>query len=109
MARGALSPVHRDDHGTIRLFQPVTDFGGQLAAAFNEIRQAGATQPAILIRLADRLGQLVAHARADQAEALRHHLRLVRDSGMRAIADAADRDDLAERIAAALGREVSPS
>lgn len=102
MRRGPQLPAHRDGAGTIRLFRPVSDFPGLLAAAFNEIRQAGATQPAILIRLADRLGQLVAHAQPEQAEAIRHHLRLVRDSGARAVADAADRTDLDIRIAAAL-------
>ena len=102
MRRGRLDTIYRDEDGTIRLFQPASDFDGLLDAAFNEIRQAGATQPAILIRLADRLGQLAAHARPDQAGPLRRHVTLVRESGARAIADAADRSDLEARIAEAL-------
>jgi uncharacterized membrane protein len=80
----------------------VNDFNGLLDAAFNEIRQAGASQPAILIRLADRLGQLLAHAEGDRATSVRRHLQLVRDSGTRAIALADDRKDFEARIAAAL-------
>ena len=104
MRRGALDPVRRDDNGTIRLFQPVSDFSGMLDVAINEIRQAGASQPAILIRLADRLGQLLAHARPDHADAIRRHIQLVQESGARAIPDAADRHTLEARVATALHR-----
>ena len=101
LRRGTPEPVFRDEDDTIRLVQPATDFAGFLDAAFNEIRQAGASQPAILIRLADRLGQLLAHAESPAADALRRHLQLVQASGSAAIANADDRKDLEARVATA--------
>ncbi len=101
MARGALPTVHRDKDGTARLIAPTTDFDGILDTAFHQIRQAGASHPAVLICLADRLGQLLARARPDQTGTLLRHLNLVQATGTRAIPDLADRLVLDERIAAA--------
>jgi uncharacterized membrane protein len=99
---GAPRTTWADGDGVARLVVPATDFRGILDAAFNQIRQAGATQPAILIQLIARLGQLLAHAGPSQAKAIVAHIELVRQTGRRGIADEADRDALEERIAEAL-------
>ena len=102
MARGVQQSRWYDEEEIVRLIVPTTQIDGILDAAFNEIRQAGASQPAILIRLVDRLGQLLGHANNDQAEEIRRHLELVRATGQRGIADQADRSILAARIETAL-------
>jgi len=94
--------VWRDEADAVRLRAPEAAFDGILDAAFNQIRQAGATMPAVIIRLAERLGQLLHQADGAKAEAVLRHIRLVEQSGERGIADAADREALQTRIAAAL-------
>lgn len=106
MARAEPQSVWRDDDGVIRLVVPATGLDGILDAAFNEIRQAGAAQPAILIRLVDRLGQLLVHADEKQARAISHHIALTRATGERAIAEA-DRQDFLARADAAAGNGQS--
>ncbi len=101
MQRGGPPRIYRDGEGTIRLIAPATDFDGTLSAALDQIRQAGGALPAILIRLADRLGQLLAHANSDQAASLIHQLDLVQATGARAIPDIADRKVLETRVATA--------
>jgi hypothetical protein len=55
------------------LLIPLSGFDGIVDTALNQIRQAGAAQPAILIRLVDRLGQLLDHADTDQRAVLTRH------------------------------------
>ena len=62
-------PVLRDErrhHPPDSVRQPISPASSTPPSI--EIRQAGAAQPAILIRLADRLGQLLAHANPDANE-----------------------------------------
>jgi hypothetical protein len=54
-----------------------------------------------MIRLADRLGQLLGVADTRQSAVLRVHLERVRETGAGAIADASDRKALDARIASA--------
>ena len=101
MARGDPQSLWRDGEDVVRLIVPTTSLDGILDAAYNEIRQAGAAQPAILIRLVDRLGQLLAQADEGQARAVSRHIDLVRATGERAVADEADRKDFLARADAA--------
>ena len=105
MARGAQRTCWHDEDDVLRLVVPSAQFDGILDAAFNEIRQAGASQPAVLIRLADRFGQLIAHAVPDQAREIGRHLELLRKTGERAIGDEADQKTLSERIDLALKQQ----
>lgn len=50
--------VLRDQAGAVRVIADRSDASGLVNAAFNGIRQAGAGHPAVLIRIADALGQL---------------------------------------------------
>lgn len=97
-----------DSAGVIRLHAPQSTFEGIVDAAFNQIRQAGAAQPAVLIQLTDRLGQLL--RQCDDAKAgavILKHLDLVAATGERAIPDQADRIALRSRITEA--REIMRS
>ncbi len=105
MRRGALPAIFRDGAGTIRLLAPTATFEGILDAAFNEIRQAGAALPAILIRLAHRLGLLLAHANPDQAKVLVRHIDLVQATARRGIPDTADLQALEASVAAARAKD----
>lgn len=49
---------HTDASGVVRLVVPVSSFAGMLDTAYNQLRQAGADKPAILIRLLERLADL---------------------------------------------------
>ncbi len=101
MERSLPQSVFRDEKGIVRVYAPQADFEGIADVAFNQIRQAGAEQPAIMIRLADRLGQLLGVADTRQSAVLRVHLERVRETGARAIADVSDRKALDARIASA--------
>jgi uncharacterized membrane protein len=97
MARGEPQALWRDVDDVVRLIIPTTSLDGIFDTAFNEIRQAGASQPAILIHLVDRLGQLLAHTNEKQAKPVLRHIELVRTTGERSIADEADRSDFRRR------------
>jgi uncharacterized membrane protein len=106
MKRGSAQSAWCDGQGVTRLIIPATRFDGLLGATFHQVRQAGATKPAILIRLVDRLGQLLGHADANQAKAIVRHIELVGDTGQNGIADEADRLALRDRVAKALDGRV---
>ena len=57
LARPMPPAAYRDKHGRVRVLADVSDHAGLLDAAFNQIRQAGKTHPAILIELAEILGK----------------------------------------------------
>lgn len=57
--------VWRDDAGDARVVAKRSDPQGLVDAAFNEIRQAARTLPAVLIRMADVLGQTAPALRTD--------------------------------------------
>jgi uncharacterized membrane protein len=50
--------VLRDKAGELRVVRAVSDPAGILEAAFDQVRQAGATMPAVAIRMIDALGRL---------------------------------------------------
>ncbi len=109
MTRGAGRSVWNDDDGVVRLVVSLSTFEGVTDAAFNQIRQLSAGMPAVLIRMADNIGQLLRLANDAQRPALEKHLRLVVNAGGRGIADADDRNDLkAAASAARNGKQVAP-
>ena len=83
MQRGSAPQVWRDDDGAVRLIAAGSTFEGILDEAFNQIRQAGERQPAILIRLAENLAQLAEVASTAQRQQLAVHLNLVVEAGRR--------------------------
>ena len=92
MTRSNAKSVWSDAEGKTRLEAPVSTFEGITDAAFNEIRQQAL--PAVLIRMAESLGQLLQQADKAHCLALQKHLKLVVDAGRRSIAAEEDLDDL---------------
>lgn len=98
LKHGAPQEVWRDDEGNIRLLAPGSDFEGILDVAFTQIRQAGEEHAAILIRLAEKIGQLAAQADNRQRAELLGHLDLVLAAGRRGLREKADLAVLEERV-----------
>jgi uncharacterized membrane protein len=89
--------------GRTRLVRPVTDYPGLVDAMFHMLRQAASTQPAVVIRLLEVLTSVATVERDPARRAvLRGHLDLARDAGFAGTADAAARQALVARHAAAL-------
>lgn len=101
MTRAAAQSRFADDKDIVRVVVPTSTFEGLVDAAFNQIRQAASANPAVLIRMADNIGQLLRLADARQAPALEKHLRLVVNAGSRGIAEDEDRKDLKAIVAEA--------
>jgi uncharacterized membrane protein len=91
--------VWYDDDGIASVIAPAVTFDGLVDAAWTQIRQVASHNPAILIRLAEKIAQLLALANPEQARALLKHLALVEAAGRRNIPDVADLNDLEQRIA----------
>lgn len=109
LGRGPPETVLRDDQGRVRVLASAPDFAGLVDAAFNQIRQAGRENAAVLIELADILGKLVPAVRSPaQRQAILDHLGLVERAGGRHLEETRDKADLAGRIAAAR-RELAES
>jgi uncharacterized membrane protein len=93
----------RDD--AVVLHRRVTTYVGLSDAMFHMIRQAGAGQAAVLIRLVEVIDQAL-DVEADRARRahLLHHVRLAAGAGREGIADAAGKADLEARVGATLAR-----
>ncbi|HEY0834659.1 MAG TPA: DUF2254 domain-containing protein [Azospirillum sp.] len=107
--RGALSrllgkdipgPVHRDASGAVRVVGKANSHAGILDAALNQIRQAAANQPAVVIHLLGAIGRMAEHVRLpEQRAALLHHARLIAAAGLRGPGESRDRHDIEEALA----------
>jgi uncharacterized membrane protein len=94
------SPVRRDGHGVPRVIRHPITFPSLLDAAFNQLRQYGASSVAVTIRLLETIAAIAAQAaRADDLEALRRHVEEIR---ARSTAAGDDRLDVEQRAALAL-------
>lgn len=94
MKRGEAKSVWTDNDDKVRLVAPVSNFEGLTDAAFNQIRQLASGMPAVLIRMAENIGQLLQQAGERHRPALRRHLDLVVKTGRRTIEEKDDRKDL---------------
>jgi uncharacterized membrane protein len=90
MKRGTAPEIFSDADGTPRVFTPVSTFDGILDAAFNQIRQRSEGTPSVLIRLAEKLSQLIETADGQQRASLQRHLKLVISAGEREFGEEAD-------------------
>lgn len=61
--RGLEPPVLCDADGRIRVVRSVPDHAGMVGAAFDQIRQTGAGNPAVLIRVVDAIARLAPYVR----------------------------------------------
>ena len=90
-------------HGRMCVVRPATTYAGLTDAMFHPVRQAGATQPAVAIRLLEVLAE-VAGVERDPARLaeLRRHAALARDAACRSTEDASALRAVADRYAAAM-------
>jgi uncharacterized membrane protein len=96
------SPIWRDDDGTVRLCTNRSDMAGIFAAAFDLIRETAARHPAILIRMADVIGQLAPAIRTAEDRSLALvHLQKLRETTQQDSLAPSDADDVMRRIEAA--------
>jgi uncharacterized membrane protein len=107
MRRGMPQNVWTDGEGKVRLVAPRSTFADILQEAFRQIRQQAHDQPAVLIRLVESLGQLLAQAKSAQEPPLRKEIELVLATGRKNIAQEEDFETLEERAQLAL--EEAPS
>jgi uncharacterized membrane protein len=85
------------DSGQLRLVVPPLRYERVLKAAFDQIRQAGDDNVAVLIRLLDSLASLATLVRHDHLGALRTHADLVLDTANHAPFVRGDLDDIEQR------------
>lgn len=110
MRRGPAQCVWTDSDGVVRLIAPHSTFANIVQEAFRQIRQHGSDQPAVLIRLVESLGQLLALADKDQQAALKEQVEIVLETGRRDIPQKQDLESLERRAQEALDRakEIVP-
>ena len=98
MRRGGPQRLWTDADGKVRLVAATSSFDGLVDLSFNQIRQAGAAHPDVLIHLVDTLGALAeTPRRPEQAATLRRHMDAVMETGRRSIAYPADMAELEAR------------
>jgi uncharacterized membrane protein len=107
MRRGMPQCFWTDDEGKVRLVAPRSSFADILQESFRQIRQHAQDQPAVLIRLIESLGQLLAQAKDSQQPVLRKEIELVIETGRKNIAQEEDFETLEKRAKLAL--EGAPS
>jgi uncharacterized membrane protein len=100
MRRELPSPYRVDGEGRLRVVANRADFAGITDAAFHQIRQHGASMPAVVIHLLERLRALLDLAKTDEhRQALERHVALIAAAGLRASEEPADERDVLERAA----------
>jgi uncharacterized membrane protein len=109
MSRGAPQGVWTDDEGHVRLVVARSDFSDWLDAAFRQIRQHATEHPAVLTRLVESLGNLLAHANEARRQALISQIEIVLATARRVIAQREDLAPLEKAARRALAGEPSPA
>lgn len=96
LMRCELPTRHRvDGEGRLRVIADRPDFRGLADAAFHQIRQSGANQPAVTIHLLSSLTLLLEQAgNEEHRRAIEHHIELVRRAGIRGADEPSDRADV---------------
>ncbi len=93
-----LRPVRRDGDGNLRVVLPEVILPDLLDTAFNQIRQHGRGDAAVLIRLLERLADLAARTdEDDELEAVLRHADMVKRCGLESLPEVEDREDVRER------------
>ncbi len=99
----SLPPVLlRDNSGDVRVIAQRSDAQGLIDAAFDSIRQSGSSVPAILIRIADVLGQLAPVLRTEaERQAVMSQLGKLEETASQSPVPPCDRTAILSRIAQA--------
>ncbi|MCW8087808.1 DUF2254 domain-containing protein [Sabulicella glaciei] len=95
----------RDAQGRLRVMRQTTTFAGTLDAAFNQIRQAAAKHPAVVIHLLEAIARIAEHGRTEeQCVTLAQHARMVAAAGLREASEPRDRHDIERALENAEGK-----
>ncbi|ADV64058.1 Protein of unknown function DUF2254, membrane [Isosphaera pallida ATCC 43644] len=87
-----------DPQGQLRVVIRPVCFPAALNAAFNQLRQFGATSPAVAIRLVETLEAIAHHVRrSSEADALFRHAVMIERACREAVTEPFDLDDLRQR------------
>lgn len=93
-ARRLPDPVMRNGDGSPRVVRRVSDFAGIVDAAFDQIRQAAADMPSVLIHMLEAIGSLAEHLQTEEQRlALRRHAALIQSETGAATIES-DREDI---------------
>jgi len=104
MSRGEPQAIWTDAEDRVRLVAATSGFDGLVDLSFNQIRQAAAGHPAVLISMMDTLGTLAEKPRTSaQKAALRRHIDAVAETARVAVAHTGDREALKMRVEKAKG------
>lgn len=102
-ARELPSKTLADRAGKIRVVRDAPSFHGAVDAAFNQIRQAGAAKPSILVHMLKAIGAIAEHTRTDeQRDALIHQARLLKAAGERELKEPSDLADVEREFQATM-------
>lgn len=103
LMRRELQPqVFRDGAGAVRVVGRAPSYRDFLDAAFHQIRQAGASHPAVIIQMLKTIERLAVHIRLDsQRDALSDHATTIAEAGRRGASETADIADIEEIYRAA--------
>ncbi|CAN5415206.1 DUF2254 domain-containing protein [soil metagenome] len=101
VAAGREMPESRrfDEDAKLRIVAKVPTFAGLADAAFNAIRQYGASSPAVVICLLETLTELAPHLVRDEDRAtIRLHAEMTSRDGLKAMPDAHDAQEIEGRL-----------
>ena len=95
MERRLPPEVYRGRDGRVRLVTQATTYEGIVDAAFNQIRQAGKSMPAVVIHMLEAIARIAERAPlAEQRAVLARHARMVAEAGLRESREPSDRADI---------------
>ncbi len=85
------SPLRYDSEGRLRVIAPGSTFTGIVDTAFNQIRQSGRSNPAVVIRMLDAIGEIADHVHCSQdADCLQRHVNMIIKGAREAVPDPED-------------------
>jgi len=92
------SPYRYDDDHNLRVIVEPLTFAGLADAAFNQIRQYGSTDVAVIIRLLEAIAAIAEHThRQNDRAVLLHHAQMIKHSGQEGAAEENDQKAIAQR------------
>ncbi|MCO8146941.1 DUF2254 domain-containing protein [Rhodovulum tesquicola] len=95
MRRELRHEVLFDPAGNVRVIAPAASFRGFTNAAFHQIRQAGASHPAVIMHMLRTIALLAPNVRlVDQRDVLLDHAAVIAETGRRGASEASDIADI---------------
>lgn len=100
--RQLMSGRIRDSHGRVRVFTSISTFAGFMDAAFNEIRQSGRSQVAVVMRLIENFGRIARIVRSEEHRRwIDEHIERVMEAARDQNFSERDRADIEDRYSKA--------